>query len=64
MADYSLGYGGIGSGLDITGMVEQLVAADRKPAEQTRASSALRSTPSPTIARWQSGKKLSASIAR
>lgn len=33
MADYSLGYGGIGSGLDITGMVEQLVAADRKPAE-------------------------------
>lgn len=33
MADYSLGYGGIGSGLDITGMVEQLVAADRKPAD-------------------------------
>ncbi|KRG71079.1 flagellar filament capping protein FliD [Pseudoxanthomonas dokdonensis] len=33
MADYSLGYGGIGSGLDITGMVEQLVAADRAPAD-------------------------------
>ncbi len=31
MADYSLGYGGIGSGLDITGMVEKLVAADRAP---------------------------------
>ena len=30
MADYSLGYGGVGSGMDITGMVEQLVAADRK----------------------------------
>lgn len=33
MADYSLGYGGVGSGLDITGMVEKLVAADRKPAD-------------------------------
>ncbi len=33
MADYSLGYGGIGSGLDITGMVEKLVAAERKPAD-------------------------------
>lgn len=33
MADYSLGYGGIGSGLDITGMVEQLVANERKPAD-------------------------------
>ena len=33
MADYSLGYGGVGSGMDITGMVEQLVAADRKPAD-------------------------------
>lgn len=33
MADYSLGYGGIGSGLDITGMVKQLVAAERAPAD-------------------------------
>ncbi|MDR7070646.1 flagellar hook-associated protein 2 [Pseudoxanthomonas japonensis] len=33
MADYSLGYGGVGSGMNITGMVEQLVAADRKPAD-------------------------------
>ena len=33
MADYSLGYGGVGSGMDITGMVEQLVAADRRPAD-------------------------------
>ena len=33
MADYSLGYGGVGSGMDISGMVEQLVAADRKPAD-------------------------------
>jgi flagellar hook-associated protein 2 len=33
MADYSLGYGGIGSGLDITGMVEKLVAAERAPAD-------------------------------
>ena len=33
MADYSMGYGGIGSGMNITGMVEQLVAADRKPAD-------------------------------
>lgn len=33
MADYSLGYGGIGSGLDITGMVTQLVAAERAPAD-------------------------------
>ena len=33
MADYSLGDGGVGSGMDITGMVEQLVAADRKPAD-------------------------------
>ncbi len=33
MADYSLGYGGIGTGLDITGMVKQLVAADRAPAD-------------------------------
>lgn len=32
MADYSLGYGGVGSGMDITGTVEQLVAADRTPA--------------------------------
>lgn len=31
MADF--GYGGIGSGLDISGMVNQLVAADRKPAD-------------------------------
>ena len=35
MADYSLGYGGIGSGLDINGMVQQLVAADRKPADSS-----------------------------
>lgn len=35
MADYSLGYGGIGSGLDITGMVTQLVAAERAPADAT-----------------------------
>lgn len=33
MADYSLGYGGIGTGLDITGMVTKLVAADRAPAD-------------------------------
>lgn len=33
MSDYSLGYGGISSGMNINGMVEQLVAADRKPAE-------------------------------
>lgn len=33
MADYNLGYGGIGTGLDITGMVKQLVAADRAPAD-------------------------------
>lgn len=31
MADF--GYGGIGSGLDISGMVSQLVAADRRPAD-------------------------------
>lgn len=31
VADF--GYGGIGSGLDISGMVSQLVAADRKPAD-------------------------------
>ena len=31
MADF--GYGGIGSGLDISGMVASLVAADRKPAD-------------------------------
>lgn len=31
MADYSFGYGGIGSGLDISGIVSQLVAADRAP---------------------------------
>lgn len=31
MADF--GYGGIGSGLDISGMVAKLVAADRKPAD-------------------------------
>lgn len=31
MADYSFGYGGIGSGLDISTMVTQLVAADRAP---------------------------------
>ena len=31
MADF--GYGGIGSGLDISGMVSSLVAADRKPAD-------------------------------
>lgn len=31
MADYSFGYGGIGSGLDISGIVNQLVAADRAP---------------------------------
>ena len=29
MADYSLGYGGIGTGMDINGMVSQLVAADQ-----------------------------------
>ena len=31
MADF--GYGGIGSGLDISSIVNQLVAADRKPAD-------------------------------
>lgn len=31
MADYSFGYGGIGSGLDISLIVNQLVAADRAP---------------------------------
>ena len=31
MADF--GYGGIGSGLDISSIVSQLVAADRKPAD-------------------------------
>ncbi|UNK43971.1 flagellar filament capping protein FliD [Luteimonas sp. S4-F44] len=31
MADYSFGYGGVGSGLDISGIVNQLVAADRAP---------------------------------
>lgn len=31
MADYSFGYGGIGSGLDISSIVSQLVAADRAP---------------------------------
>ncbi|NZA27907.1 flagellar filament capping protein FliD [Luteimonas sp. SJ-92] len=31
MADYSFGYGGIGSGIDISSMVSQLVAADRAP---------------------------------
>lgn len=31
MADYSFGYGGIGSGLDISTIVSQLVAADRAP---------------------------------
>lgn len=31
MADYSFGYGGIGSGLDISTMVSQLIAADRAP---------------------------------
>ncbi|WP_407351604.1 flagellar filament capping protein FliD [Luteimonas sp. R10] len=31
MADYSFGYGGIGSGIDISAMVSQLVAADRAP---------------------------------
>ncbi|RPD88656.1 flagellar filament capping protein FliD [Luteimonas sp. 100069] len=31
MADYSFGYGGIGSGLDISAIVNQLVAADRAP---------------------------------
>lgn len=31
MADYSFGYGGIGSGLDISGIVNQLVTADRAP---------------------------------
>ncbi|WP_457322522.1 flagellar cap protein FliD N-terminal domain-containing protein, partial [Stenotrophomonas sp. P5_B8] len=31
MADF--GYGGIGSGLDISGMVASLVAADRKPSD-------------------------------
>ncbi|WP_101927728.1 MULTISPECIES: flagellar filament capping protein FliD [Luteimonas] len=31
MADYSFGYGGIGSGLDISSIVNQLVAADRAP---------------------------------
>ncbi|NYZ64352.1 flagellar filament capping protein FliD [Luteimonas deserti] len=31
MADYSFGYGGIGSGLDISTIVNQLVAADRAP---------------------------------
>ena len=33
MADYSFGYGGIGSGLDISTIVNQLVAADRAPTE-------------------------------
>lgn len=31
MADYSFGYGGIGSGLDISTIVSQLVAAERAP---------------------------------
>ncbi|KLJ02738.1 flagellar filament capping protein FliD [Luteimonas sp. FCS-9] len=31
MADYSFGYGGVGSGLDISGIVTQLVAAERAP---------------------------------
>lgn len=31
MTDYSFGYGGIGSGLDISSIVSQLVAADRAP---------------------------------
>jgi len=31
MADYSFGYGGIGSGLDISSIVSQLVSADRAP---------------------------------
>lgn len=31
MADYSFGYGGIGSGLDISSIVSQLVTADRAP---------------------------------
>ncbi len=31
MADYSFGYGGIGSNLNISGMVNSLVAADRAP---------------------------------
>lgn len=31
MADYSFGYGGVGSGLDISSIVSQLVAADRAP---------------------------------
>lgn len=31
MADYSFGYGGVGSSLDISGIVSQLVAADRAP---------------------------------
>lgn len=35
MADYSMGYGGIGTGLDINGMVSQLVAADRAPVESS-----------------------------
>ncbi len=33
MADYSFGYGGIGSGLDISALVNQLVTADRRPQE-------------------------------
>ncbi|WP_024890302.1 flagellar filament capping protein FliD [Luteimonas huabeiensis] len=33
MADYSFGYGGVGSGLDISTMVNQLVAAERAPQE-------------------------------
>ncbi|WP_454831136.1 flagellar filament capping protein FliD [Pseudoxanthomonas wuyuanensis] len=33
MADYDLGYGGIGTGLDINSMVASLVAADRAPAD-------------------------------
>jgi flagellar hook-associated protein 2 len=35
VADYSMGYGGIGTGLDINGMVSQLVAADRAPVESS-----------------------------
>ncbi|MGY0633009.1 flagellar filament capping protein FliD [Luteimonas sp. A478] len=31
MADYSFGYGGIGSGLDISSIVNQLVASERAP---------------------------------
>jgi hypothetical protein len=51
MADYSLGYGGIGTGLDITGMVKQLVAADRAPADASL--NRIESVPSSSCRRWE-----------